>query len=156
MILVNEYGQLERSGDLSSSLSSALRAGLGRLGRFLADPDNFQGGHNHGLTEAAALLLIAERFPDFDASSEWRQIAIRRLAGMMNRTVDRDGVQIENSPYYQFYVLTFATEIAQWAERSGIALPRQFNEKIGKMLHYAALITLPNGRIPLLGASMSA
>ena len=57
--------------------------------------------------------------------------------------------KIENSPYYQFYVLTFATEIAQWAERSGIALPRQFNERIGKMLHYAASDHAPERADPV-------
>ncbi len=90
MILVNEYGKLKRSGDLSSSLSSALRAGLGRLGRFLADPDNFQGGYNHGLTEAAALLLMPSGFPDFEMPrASGAKSRSGDSSGMMNRTVER-------------------------------------------------------------------
>ena len=36
---------------------------------------------------------------------------------MLANTIDADGVEVENSPFYQVYVLGLVYQIAQWAKR---------------------------------------
>jgi Heparinase II/III-like protein/Heparinase II/III N-terminus len=154
MVLVNSYGKLARSKDLPADLRRDLPPAIERLGRFLADPQNFEEDQNHGFSEAAALLLVAENFPRAPQAGAWRKIARQRLDDLLLKTVGSDGVEIENSPFYHFYVLNFLQEIAAWAKAQRIQLSRHMTTTIHRMMQYAVYITLPNGHIPLLGASV--
>ena len=155
MVLVNTVGKLQRIGQLSPELRDRLVAAIERLGTFLAQPVNFDSGYNHdGLTEAAALALIAANYPQFPASGAWHALAVQRLGNLMADTVDADGVEVENSPFYHFYVLGFAHQIARWADAYGVPLPEEFNGAVARMIPYATLILQPDGEIPLLGSSV--
>jgi hypothetical protein len=101
-------------------------------------------------TEAAALLLVAETLGDRDG---WGDLARSRLDRLMVDAVDPDGVEVENSPFYHFYVMRFAADIAAWASMNDIELSQGFTERLGDMAEYAAWIVMPDGRIPLLGSS---
>jgi len=154
MVLTNTYWKLRRSGDLPDDLAAELRTALARLGTFLRDPDNYQGDHNHGFAQIGALLLIAERFPDLDDAPIWREVALDRLRQILVRTIGNDGVEVENSPYYHFYVLTALLELKGWATRASFQLPDAVETTVADMIRYATYITQPNGKIPLLGASL--
>ena len=152
MVQVASYGVLERAGLLDQELESKLRSSIGADAAFLAEEENFQGDYNHGFTEAAALLLVAETFPD---AQGWGDIAKDRLDGLMTDAVDTDGVEVENSPFYHFYVLRFVRDIAAWADRNEVELAPAIPGRIDKMVDYATWIVMPNGQIPLIGSSLS-
>lgn len=152
MVQVASYGALERAGFLDTELEEALRSSIGRDAAFLAEPANYQGGYNHGFTEAAALLLVAETFPDTEG---WGDVAKDRLDRLMVEAVDSDGVEVENSPFYHFYVMRFAADIAAWAGLNDIALPAEFSERVNNMADYAAWILMPNNKVPLVGSSLT-
>jgi len=154
MVLVNTLVKLERSGDISPELATALQAAIARLGTFLAVPMNFDPEYNHGFTEAAALVLIAANFPSLPDASSWQATALDRLSSLMANSVDVDGVEFENSPFYHFYVLSLAYQIDRWARRYGIPLPEGFETAMHSMVPYATLVLQPDGSIPLAGASV--
>ena len=116
MTLLNYYFKLQRAGALPEDLRVGLEAALAKLGTFLAAPAHFEGGVNHGFNEGAALLLIADNFPSMPGASTWRTTALARLQGMLDSTLDSDGVEVENSPFYHVYVLGLVYQIAQWAK----------------------------------------
>lgn len=155
MVLVNSYGKLARSGDLPADLASSLRACIAKLGAFMADPHNFEPGQNHGFNEAAALLVVAVNFPDLDGAPAWQALATTRLGNLLSDTIDRDGVEVENSPFYHFYVLSFMWQIDSWAQRYAVALPDQFSARTRAMVRYGAYITQPDGFVPELGSSVA-
>lgn len=154
MILVDDYVKLTRSGVLPGSLAAALRASIAKLGDFLAQPRNYQGTYNHGFTEGAALLLIAVNFPELAPAAQWRQLALTRLSTLMKTTVGADGVEIERSPFYHFYVFDFALQLQAWSVRAGVALPTVFNTSVATMVRYSTDIIWPDGQIPLIGSSV--
>ena len=84
MVLVNTYAKLTTSNDLPPDLAAALRAYIRLEGRFLADPAHFELRFNHGVNQTAALLLVAENFPDFPESKEWSRLASQRLELLLN------------------------------------------------------------------------
>ena len=47
---------------------------------------------------------------------------MERLKEMLANTIDADGVEVKNSPFYQVYVLGLVYQIAQWAKRYEPAL----------------------------------
>ena len=154
MVLVNTYQKLKRSGDLDPQLDSDLQFGIYKLGAFLEQPVNYDSDYNHGFTEAAALLLIAANFPQMDPAPIWLKTAVERLDGLMSSSVDPDGVEIEKSPFYHFYVLTFASQIDHWAQKYGVPVSPSFGQKTAAMSRFALYITEPNGQIPLIGSSV--
>jgi hypothetical protein len=155
MVLVNTTIKLGRSGDLPPPLARDLRATIHKLGLFLADVENFEGQYNHGFTEAAALLVIAANFPDFAEAGDWQALGVARLHQLMAYAIDDDGVEVENSPFYHYYVLTFTTEIERWARQYAVPLASDYTARRLSMLRYATLIPQPDGALPLLGATVA-
>jgi hypothetical protein len=153
MVLVNTLVKLQRSGDISEELSGALKAAIARLGAFLAGPLNFDPEYNHGFTEAAALALVSANFPDLPNAPAWRNTALDRLSSLMVNSVDGDGVELENSPFYHFYVLSLTYQINRWARRYGIPLSADFEATMKRMVSYATFVLQPDGKIPLAGSS---
>lgn len=156
MVLVNAWVKLSRISQLPGPLAALLRTSIAKLGKFLADPANFEEDHNHGFTEAAALAIIGLNFPDLKGAAQWVSLAHARLDQLMVDAVDDDGVEVENSPFYHFYVLSAASELVRWARANDVGLSEHFESRARSMLRYATHITMPNGRIPLLGASVTA
>jgi len=154
MVLVDDYVKLRRSNVLPPDLDAAMSKSIEKLGDFLADPVNFDAGYNHGFTEASALLLVAANFPAFPESATWQPLATSRLTELMQTTVGADGVEIERSPFYHFYVFDFALQVENWATANGVALPAAFTQQVQRMVPYATDIVWPNGQVPLIGSSV--
>lgn len=154
MVLTNTYAKLLRSGDLPRDLAAGIRASVDRLGSFLLLPSSYEGGYNDGFTEASALLIMSENFPALPGSATWRHVGLRRLDVLMGQILDRNGVEVERSPFYHFYVLNFALQLRLWAKENHISLSRIFNRRLQSMLDFATYIVEPNTAIPLLGSSV--
>jgi hypothetical protein len=153
MELVNLYVKLKIAGALPKDLEEGLALSLQKLGGFLAEARHFEADFNHGFNEGAALLLLADNFPHMPGAAGWRTLALERLKTMLVNTIDADGVEVENSPFYQVYVLGLVYQIAQWAKRYEPTLASPYSEAATKMLSYTAEITQPNGYLPMLGAT---
>ena len=153
MELINFYVKLKVAHALPSDLEAGLALSLQKLGAFLAESRHFEADFNHGFNEGAALLLLADNFPHMPGASGWRTLALERLKEMLANTIDADGVEVENSPFYQVYVLGLVYQIAQWAKRYEPELATPYQQAATKMLRYTADVTMPNGYLPMLGAT---
>src|SRR3989338_2953028 len=154
MVLVNSWWKLREAGLLPEPLSTKMLKAIEVHGEFLEKEENFQGEHNHGINQAAGLLLIAENFPDLPKSAEWKALAISRLNDSIENNVDADGVLNENSPYYHFYSMALYWEIFKYAKENKIELGDHFEDKLKGMIGYAAFILQPDLSTPTLGASL--
>ena len=155
LMLVNCYGKLVRSGDMPADLEPKLRVSIAKIADFLLAPYNFEASDNHAFNEAAGLLAVGANFPDLPNAPVYLQSAIDRLASEMQTTVGPDGVEIENSPFYHFYVLSAVMQDYEWASTYHEALPAEFGARVKAMLEYATLIPLPDGTLPLLGSTVT-
>lgn len=90
-----------------------------RLARF---PSRFSSANNHRLAEAAGLLCASSAFPWFDASAEWRRLALRVLEGELQRQVSMSGVQREQAPAYHCFVLDLAVVSLGEAAAAGLSI----------------------------------
>ena len=153
MELINLYVKLKLAAALPPDLEVGLAGSLQKLGGFLAEAKHFEADFNHGFNEGAALLLLADNFPHMPGAAGWRALALERLKAMLANTIDADGVEVENSPFYQVYVLGLVYQIAQWAKRYEPSLAAPYAEAASKMLAYTSEITQPNGYLPMLGAT---
>jgi hypothetical protein len=91
-----------------------------------------------------------------DQAASWQALALSRLGKLMGTdAVDADGVEVEDSPFYHFYVLSAAEQDSQWMHKYGIVPPPGFDEKLLLMFDYASYAPMPNGYIPLTGSSVT-
>ena len=152
MVLVNSYRKLEAADLLPSGLASRLRSRIRQAGAYLADRTNFEGGYNHGVNQAAALLLVSQEFPATDGT-DWEATALSRLDGVLSDVLYDDGVLIEQSPGYHWYVLAHLFQIDDWGRRFDVPLPADLGPRAQQMTDYAALVTQPDGWLPLIGST---
>ena len=154
MVLVNTWVKLKRSGDLPADLDTGLLGAIDRVADKLMRPANYQGQYNHGVTQAVALLLVSANLPKRPHAAEWGRLARNRLAGLLVNTIDRDGVEIEKSPFYHFYVLDFMIQTLNWANVNNVPLPPRFAARVNEMIRYGTQIIWPDGQVPMLGSSV--
>jgi hypothetical protein len=146
MILTNSYCKLKASGDLPAQLDQDLLDSVLKIGNKLSSPGGYTGSFgNHGFTSAASLVLLAANFPSLNQpgspapiSEEWERVGTNELTGLIANAVDSDGVELENSPFYHYYVMQFAEEITSWADRWKVHLPSEFVKQSDAMSTYAA------------------
>ena len=119
----------------------------------MLDPRNYEDDYNHAITQSAALLLTAQNFPDLANAATWQETALRRLEISLSSIVDPNGVLIENSPYYHFYVLEKYWQINQYADAHNVPFSARFSTTIDKMINFGTYVLTPDRSVPLLGAS---
>ncbi len=159
MMLVQCYWKLDGWGELDDDLADKLEDHIFGEAAYLYEPAHFESGYNHGFTEAAALLVAAANFPEHNENSgcggiTWSERALKRMDTLMEEAVDEDGVEVEQSPYYHFYVANFAFQIDTWAQQYDVPLSDFFHDRFEAMVRYSTLIPAPDGFVPLIGSSI--
>ena len=80
--------------------SRPLLDSLAEHGEILSDPTLYRQGHNHGLDQDIALLVVGCRL----GRKGWRDLAIRRMLASAELAIDEQGVLHEQAPRYGLYV----------------------------------------------------
>lgn len=154
MVLVNVWWKLREHNALPIDVSTKLLQAIKEHGDYLSDVQHYEPQHNHGINQAAALLVLATNFPDMPGSKKWLSLARDRFDANLRDLVDKDGVLVENSPYYHFYALRKYWEIYNHSITYKTPLNSEFNSKIQNMVEYCKYILQPDSTVPLLGASL--
>ncbi len=121
-------------------------------GEYLSNIDNYS-NYNHGLMMDLALLGLVNTlkgngidFPNFFQSN-----LLERLNSSLLRDVTEDGVHVENSPGYHFWIMNFYKKI----NKPLLELDKNLAEKCGNVLNkaseYAKYITRSDGSVPAIG-----
>jgi peptidoglycan/xylan/chitin deacetylase (PgdA/CDA1 family) len=155
MVLVYQWWTLREYHALTEQESAALLTEISRTAEYLADRNHYQPHMNHGTNQIAALLMIAQSFPDLPGARGWLDLAKSRLDVQLQQIIDADGVLIENSPYYHFYELDKFWQIHQFAKALDVDLSPRLEPTLKRMIRYATYILQPDGSVPLLGASLA-
>lgn len=121
-------------------------------GEYLSNIDNYS-NYNHGLMMDLALLGLVNvlkghriDFPDY-----FRSRLVERLDNSLLRDVTLDGVHVENSPGYHFWIMSFYKKISQPLLELDKSLAEKCEKVLRKSSEYAKYITRSNGSIPAIG-----
>ena len=103
---------------------------LGRHARHLAEPDNFSGFWNHGLTEALALYAAGQRLGDLEAVATARE----RIVGCVAEMVDDEGAINEQAPGYATYIFTLLEGVERGFAHNNDAEGASFVQERARLL----------------------
>ncbi len=127
-------------------VSAWLRAGLRLHGTTLADPNFYTYVGNHAIDQSIALLDVGHLL----GRSDWMHLARRRLASLVVRSVDLQGVTNEQSVNYQWYNYSRYEAAIGRLQEYGLSVPGSL-ARVARMPRFLAYATLPNGEYDMVG-----
>ena len=139
------------AGEVAPSDRLLLADAMARHARRLALPAFYRGHHNHGVTQAAALLAVGALLKSHPDARAWVDSGVARLRRQALDNVTVAGTHREHSPFYHFYVYRQLAEIARWASRQGITFEESHHARVRAMLHAGAHMLQPDGSLAALG-----
>lgn len=151
LLLCDAWTVAARSGAASTGDLRSLGAALARHAERLALPAFYRPGHNHGLTQAFALLAVATALHAHPSAPRWSRLGRDRLEGQMADNVSAEGVHLEHSPYYHFFVLRQFLGAWRLARAAGTPLGAAYEERLHRMLDAGASMIEPGGGLAPLG-----
>ena len=114
----------------------------------LADPAFYRFHGNHALNQSRGLLAIGCLLDRHD----WRDLAVTRLASLVEESIDTQGASNEQSVVYHGLNYDWYERAADELGHCGRTVPAGF-ARTDKMPWFMAYSTLPDGKIALLGDS---
>lgn len=119
---------------------------------WLADSANYSMGNNHGFEQSWILLEIACDWQGVDELRQYEELACRRLRWEVEEAFTSDGVHIENSPEYQYFMLKRLRQLHKFLEARHMELiGLDCARLIKKSEHFLQSLVIPDGRFPLIG-----
>ncbi|MET7327627.1 heparinase II/III family protein [Nonomuraea sp. NPDC005650] len=129
--------------------SRTLWDSLAEHGEILADSALYRAGHNHGLDQDIALLVVGCRL----GRARWRDLAVRRMTASAELVIDAQGVLQEQAPRYGLYVHRRLGAALRAIEESGAEPPQRLIARRTALETYVAHATQPDGRLAPIGDS---
>lgn len=125
---------------------------LQRHGEILST-DSFYSEHtNHGLEQSRVLLLLSTIFFHAAHGLFWRDTAVVRINNELDFSFTEEGVHVENSPAYHYFVFKiFLGIISDYPKYILGELEGKFQDIAIKALVYLTHIIQPDGKLPILG-----
>jgi uncharacterized heparinase superfamily protein len=103
---------------------------------------------NHRTLGLYAIFLAGVVFPELRGAAHWRRFALDELVLNVERDLQEDGVQCEQSTDYHHIVLRNYLCAKRLAGLNGIAVPARMDLLIGRALDFALHACRPDGIVP--------
>lgn len=107
--------------------------------------------NNHLIGEAAGVFTACCTWPCWPEAREWRDDARRILLGEIRRQVHADGVDKEQTTWYQQFVASLFLTAGLAGRRAGVELEPLYWQTLGRMLEFVSAIMDVGGHVPMIG-----
>ena len=116
-------------------------------GEWLARPEHYKAGHNHGLYEDGGLFILARQLPFLPEAPSWQDLSNQRFLSTLRASVQwEEGVHLEHSPAYHVLIRNLIDRMQGCGIGGG-----KLQELIQRMSANAAWFVMPDGQYPQLG-----
>ncbi|GGO04798.1 hypothetical protein GCM10010116_09560 [Microbispora rosea subsp. aerata] len=124
-----------------------LKKSLALHAKLLADPKNYELGHNHGLDQDIGLLRIGCRY----GNSTWKNLAVSRMVKSMKLDIDAQGALREQAPRYAIYVYDRLKVALDTIKDCGMKVPSALASRWESLPRHISAATQPNGYMVPIG-----
>jgi len=111
----------------------------------------FSSANNHLIGEATGLFVAATVWPFWQDSIGWQEVAKGELIREASLQNAPDGVNREQAVWYQQFVLDFLLVAALVGLANGCEFPKDYWNRIEKMMEYLASVMDVDGHVPMIG-----
>lgn len=110
----------------------------------------FAADNNHGSFHSRALMALGLVLPEFTNAAAWFRVGRERLQNQIMDLVSPDGVYLEPSPFYHFYMMGTFRSVRSFLLEAELDLDDSVRERLEKMPQFGAQIIEPTGQFPML------
>ena len=136
----------ERIGRMTQALT--------RSASFIAENlSTYFSPNTHLLGEGFALFIIGLLFPELKRAEDWRELGKKVLMEEMQKQVCEDGSHFEQSIFYHRYAIEFFLCASILADGNSVSFPREYRDRLEKMLEFLVYTSWPAGAHPSVGDS---
>ena len=128
-------------------------AAVHRHATFLADDRNYTPTSNHALHMDGSLLAAAVTFPEFKDATRWRSVVDTRLAAYVARNFSPEGFNLEQSPFYHWYVIGRLGEITEFLRANDQAVNPAVADALDRAISVWPYLIRPDWLLPNVGDS---
>ena len=122
--------------------------------QILSEDDFFNKFTNHGFSQAAALYSASVAIPELSGAQNLKELAINRLESEIDFMFTKEGVHVENSPAYHYWMTSALEELREiFIHHQDTDLVFQIEAIIEKAINFLAYVAKPDGSLPLVGDS---
>jgi hypothetical protein len=114
----------------------------------LLDETNYTASTNHGMMQNSALLSIAAAYPELDNNGLMRQAAISRTLRYIRENVSKEGVLLELTPCYHWFVTEQILWFVATCDAHSISLTSEIETTAKKMLAFCRELLHPDRTLP--------
>ena len=110
----------------------------------------YAAGNNHGSFHSRSLMALGLGLPAFQASDYWFSRGRERFQNQVLDLVSSDGVYLEPSPFYHFYMMGTFRSVRRLLQTVDLDVDADARERLDLMPRFAAEIVEPMGLLPML------
>lgn len=107
--------------------------------------------NNHLIGEAAGVFVACCTWPCWPESRKWRDDAQAILAREIRRQVYPDGVDKEQTTWYQQFVASLFLVAGLAGRRAGVAFAPDYWRALGRMIEFVSAMLDVGGNMPMIG-----
>lgn len=113
----------------------------------------YSSANNHLIGEASGLFIASIVWPFNGKSRKWKRKCYKILIHAIEQQNHNDGVNKEQAIWYQQFVLDFFILAGLLGEKNGIYFPKNYWNRIEKMIIFIKSVMDKNGNVPNFGDS---
>ena len=107
--------------------------------------------NNHLIGEAAGLFVASLAWPHWPDIAKWGQLARNELEAEVPKQIGADGVSLEQTVFYEHFVLEFLLSAGLLADRARQPMSATFWQRVRGNIEHLASLTDAGGHVPSVG-----
>lgn len=153
-VLTRFWARYRNHADFDAREAQIIVEAVMRTAQYLAKPSHYMAATNHGVMQNLALLHLASAFPALDKASDYRDIALDRLADQLTYYVSDEGMILEHSAGYQQYGINLLADYASYLAIMNRPMPEELAAAYANSLEVYASLRRRDGTLPKIGDTM--
>lgn len=145
---------LKGSVHCTDSFRETVLANVWRHCNFIRhNPSLYSSANNHRIGELSGLFVGSTLFPELRDSSGWQRVAYKALVEEIGKQVCADGVCKEQAVSYHCFDIDFFLLCGLLGERNGMPFPKEYWDRLERMIEFIAAIMGSGRHVPQIGDS---
>ena len=144
------YETFRKAPEFSDEAHLAMLVGMIRQAELITNPSSFAVHDDGAAHTTMALLQTAILLPELSASTDWKELALKRWDEMLSKQFHPDGSHVSLSTGYNWATILSLENFIRFHEQLGVTPAKKYFDQLEKALEHPLMLSTPSQtQIPL-------